>query len=197
MPCTLFNNGALIYSAPGFFWKLSQFWIFLLLSLRLSLHIPNPGFQHPAPCCPGDTLLRMWHTGQWHRPCVQLLLCPAFHRRIASFSSDPPKVPFCPSWLPHHEWAFLSVGTSPYLQFPTSSAGLLLFPLFFLFFFFHYNWSGEDFSYPFRCLRSSTSVQLVLFENCSIYRSILDVSMKRGKFHVLLVKILLVALTSL
>ena len=143
MLCTLFNNGALIYSAPGFFWKLSQFWIFLLLSLRLSLHIPNPGFQHPAPCCPGDTLLRMWRTGQWHRPCVQLLLCPAFHRRIASFSSDPPKVPFCPSWLPHHEWAFLSVGASPYLQFPTSSAGLLLFPLFFLFFFLFFIITGQ------------------------------------------------------
>ena len=147
MPCTLLNNGALIYRAPGFFWKRSQLWSFFLLSLGLSLHsqqlsppwvhTPTPTFQHPAPFC----IRRHITQDVVHRAsgidhvCSSYFVLPSTDR-LLHFPLSPQRFPFCPSWLPHHGWAFPRVGTSPHCQFPTSGAGLLPFPLVFLFLFF-------------------------------------------------------------
>ena len=97
--------------------------------------------------------------GKWHRPCVQFLLCPAFHRQAASFSSEPPKVSLLPQltsspWMGFSESGNLSSLSVPHQRGWSPSVSSCLF----FFFFFHSNWSGEDFSYPFRCPRSSTSV---------------------------------------
>ena len=69
----------------------------------------------------------------------------------------------------------------------TPSPGVMVLPVSsFLFFFHHPTWLHGDFSCPYRCPRSSTSVQQVLCENCSICRCILDVLVRGGKLHILL-----------
>lgn len=73
---------------------------------------------------------------------------------------------------------------SPYVEtFLTFSTSLgiqvLLFLLFIPFSFFYLTWLHGDLSCLFRCLRSSCSFKLVLNDNCSICRCILDVFVGR------------------
>lgn len=62
-------------------------------------------------------------------------------------------------------------------------------PVFLFLFFFSFFGPTRllgHFSYPLRCPESSTNVQKMLCENCSICRCILDVIVRRDKFWVLL-----------
>ena len=75
----------------------------------------------------------------------------------------------------------LSFSSPPEAQvlshFLSSSFSLLLFgPI----------WLCGNLSCPFKCLRSSAHVQLVLCENCFMCRYILDAFMGRDELHVLL-----------
>ena len=81
-----------------------------------------------------------------------LLLSPASPRSSLSVPAD----------LPTSEGASLSVGTSLLLQLPSRGAGPVPFPLFF-FSFFHPIRLHRDSYCPFRFLRSSASVQQVLY----------------------------------
>ena len=81
-----------------------------------------------------------------------------------------------PAGLPAGEEASLSVGTSPLLQFPIQGCRVCLTPFFS---FFHPDQVVWVFSCPFKCLKSSTSVQQVLCENYSICRCLLDAFMWR------------------
>lgn len=58
--------------------------------------------------------------------------------------------------------------------------------LIFFFPFCHPTWLCGDFSSPFRCPRSSASVQEVVCENCSICRCILGIPVRRGRSRILL-----------
>lgn len=58
--------------------------------------------------------------------------------------------------------------------------------LIFFFPFCHPTWLCGDFSSPFRCPRSSASVQQVVCENCSVCRCILGIPVRRGSFRILL-----------
>ena len=80
------------------------------------------------------------------------------------------------------------MGTSPHLHIPARGAGSVLLPVLFLFpsSFFCPTWLRGDLVYPFRCPRSSASVQQVLCENCSICRCIPDVYVQRDELPVLL-----------
>ena len=67
-----------------------------------SCSLPGSMLQTPLsstqpPFATGDSQLWLECAEQRCRPCVQFLLCPAFHRPSAAFSFDPPKVLFCPS----------------------------------------------------------------------------------------------------
>ena len=134
----------------------------------------NPTFQHSTPSTPGDTQLIVECSGLRHRSCMHFLLCSAFPWS--------PKVPFLPQLISPH---FLNVGTCPHLQPPARIAGLFFLFLFFFSFFGPTRLLGH-FSYPLRCPESSTNVQKMLCENCSICRCILDVIVRRDKFWVLL-----------
>ena len=109
-----------------------------------------------------------------------------FHRLAISPSSDSLRYSlFVLPNFPVGEGSFLGVGTFPvpYI-FPqgwrahpaSSSSSLLSFVL----------WLQKDLSYPFWFPRSPTSVQLVLFENCSIFRYTLITYVKRNKLYILL-----------
>ena len=135
-----------------------------------ALQTPLPSTQpHSTPVdTRGDTL---GFAGLQHRPCVQILLCLAFHRLVVAFPSDLLKLLLCPTCFPHHEGASLNVGTSPLLQLPARGADPFPFPLsFFLSFVLP---SCMGIFHHFRCLRSSTRVQCILCENSSICRCIL------------------------
>ena len=71
---------------------------------------------------------------------------------------------------------------------PTRGAGPIPLPFLFLFpsSFFWPTWLCGDISCPFRCLRSSVSVQQVLCENSSICRFILAAFVGRDELHILL-----------
>ena len=96
--------------------------------------------------------------------------------------------PSVPGDLPAHEEASPVVATSPHLHLPARSTGPILLPLLFLFpsSFFHATRLHGDLSCPFRCPRSSASVQQVLCENCSTCRCIPSAFVGRGELHVLL-----------
>ena len=51
-----------------------------------------------VPSTTRDTQFRLRCTGLRHRPQVQSLHCPAFHRPSAAFLFNTLKVPFCPNW---------------------------------------------------------------------------------------------------
>ena len=174
IPCAPLNNDALLLWCPRL--PLQTFVVVELLTpvpsgcLCTANSCPLPGsmFQTPLystqpPSTTGDTQLRLGCVRLRHRPWAQFSLCPAFRRLSAVFSFDPLKVSFCPSWFPHCEGGFLSGETSPHLQLPARVAG----PFFdssFLFSFFRPTWLWGDFSCPFRCLKSSTNVQQVLWK---------------------------------
>ena len=105
------------------------------------------------------------HSSYFVLPSTDWLLhSPPIPRRSLSVPADFPTV----------SRAFLSAGTSLHLQLPARGAGPFLFPLFF-FSSFHPMQLRGDFSCPFRCPRSSTSVQQVFCEIHSICRCILDI----------------------
>ena len=152
------------------------------------VYSPNPTFQHP------DSV----HTG---RHPSQAGVCRAVARTICvrlALSCLPQTG--CCSLLRALEAPLLSqlisapvraspdAGASLHLQLPTRGAGPILLPLLFLFpsCFFCPNQLRGDLSCPFRCLRSSASVQQVLDENCSIYRFILHAFVGKGELHILL-----------
>ena len=110
-------------------------WACSLLPLPESMLLtPLSISQHPYKI--GDSWLRLESVKLWCRPCVQFLLCPAFHTLSASFSFYPPYGWFCPSWFPHHAGFFHVCRTSLHLQLPTRVASplfvLLVFVSFFL-----------------------------------------------------------------
>ena len=106
---------------------------------------------------------------------------------IAALSyNSPQSSPSVPTDLPTGEGASSDEGTSPLLQLPSRGTGSILLPLLFLFpSSFHTQLHG-DLSCPFRCPRSSASLQQGLCEDCSICRCILDAIVGRDELHVLL-----------
>ena len=104
-----------------------------------------------------------------------------FHRQVAAFPSDPPRFLFSPADFPTVNGLFCM--KEPLLTYSSPSGVLIPSCFFFSFFFFLSSyWLYGDFSCTSWCLRSSTSVQQVLCENCSICRCILDVLVRRGEF---------------
>ena len=149
------------------------------------VHAPNPTFQHPAPLC------NRRHTTQ---PGVRRVVAQTMHSSyFVLLSTDhqlhSPLIPrrslSVPADFPTMRGFFWL--REPLLTFSFAQGLLvpLLIPLFFFSFFHPTQWWGY-FSYLFRCLKSFTNVQQVLFENCSIRWCILDVLVRRDKFHVLL-----------
>ena len=135
------------------------------------------------------SFLRLGLAGMWCRPSMQVSLCLAGHRPVAEFSSDSHQSsPSVPTDLCTGDGVSLDTGNSTLLKLPSRGTGPFLLPLLFLFSssFFHPTQSHRELSCPFRCLRSSASVQLVLCENCSIHRCILDEFVGREELHVLL-----------
>lgn len=135
---------------------------------------PDPTFQHPA-CLHLQTHLRLGCTGLWHGPPVEVSLCPACHRLL---SSEPLKVPSVLAELSTGEGASTDARTSPHLQLHARGSGPIILLILFLFPFSYLTWFYGDLSCPFinRCLRSSTSVQQVLYDDFSMCRCILDES---------------------
>lgn len=115
--------------------------------------------------------LWLWLECAGRRPYVHFLLCPAFHRLSFAFLNLP-KVPFYPSWFPHHVCFFLIARNSP--QPSAFHQNCWTFVLFLFSSSFHPNQLWGDFSYLFRYPKSLTNVQQVFCENCSICRCILD-----------------------
>ena len=122
-----------------------------------------------------------WSAQGWgtDHACISYFVLPSTERAI---SSDSPKFPFCPSCSPHIFWMWEPVLT---FSFPPGLLAPFLIPFLF-FFLWSYLVVRGFFFYPFRCPESSTNVQKVLCENCSICRCILDVIVRRDKFWVLL-----------
>ena len=58
-----------------------------------------------------DIPLRLGHEALWHGPSVYISLCPACHRCASALSSEPPRLPSCPSWSPNHRGVFPRCGT--------------------------------------------------------------------------------------
>ena len=148
------------------------------------VHAPSPTFQHPAPPPQQET-----HDSGWvHRGAAQTMhavLCPAFHRPSAVFTFEPLNVTFCPSYFPHREGVFWVQGPLFTFSLPPGLLVPFLIPLFF-FSFFRPTQLWGVFSCPFGCAKSSTDVQHVLCENCSICRCILDILVRRDDFPILL-----------
>ena len=158
--------------SPGFFHKHALSWSPLRPSLRpfrLSLcswqqssphaHPPNPGFQHPASSTPAHMNLRLGGAGLWHRPSMRGSLCPAW---LLCSPLSPWNSPSVPADLPTRKRGFPRLrNLSSFLH---RGAGPFPFPLCFLLSCL----VAWGFSYPFRCLKSSASVQHVLCENCPV-----------------------------
>lgn len=112
--------------------------------------------------------------------------CPACHRPATGLSSEPPGSPLL-------QLISLLIRGLPQMQGPlrtfSSPRGVQVPSCFlsssFAFFFSPYPLCG-DLSCPFRCPRSSASVQQVLCGNCFTCRCILDTFVGREKLHVLL-----------
>ena len=130
------------------------------------------------PSTSGDTQLILECTGLRHRPCMHFLLCSAFHRKGHLIPQSSLSAPADLS-------TFSECGN---LSSPSASRQDC-WPLFWFLFFFSCFGPTQllgNFSYPFTCPESSTNVQKMLCENCSICRCILDVIVRRDKFWVLL-----------
>ena len=87
-------------------------------------------------------------------------------------SRSPPSPRSSPSVPDDHsagEGASLGVGTSLLLQLPQRHRSHSTSSFLFFFSFFHPTQLRRDLSCPFRCPRSSVSVQQLLCENCSIF----------------------------
>ena len=113
--------------------------------------------------------------------CLPLTICSAFLQ-------DPEASSSVPADLPDSDGASPYVITSPHPQLPARDTSPILLPLLFLSpssFFCPTQLCGDP-SCPFRCPRSSTSVQQVHHENYSICRYILDAFVGRDKLHVFL-----------
>ena len=167
-------------SLPSFQAVPSQPTAILSLGLLFKPHVPAP-----SPCVHQRTLISGWAMqgcGMDHL-CRSHSVLPATDWLLSSPPS-PRSSPSVPD-LPVGEGASPDVGTSPHLQFPARGAGPVLLPLLFLFpsSFFHPTWLHGDLSCPFRCPRSSASVQQMFCENCSICTCILDVFVGRDKLQ--------------
>ena len=149
----------------------------------------NPTFQYPAPVCTGRHLSQAgacravaWtiYVG------LTLSYLPQTGCRALLRAPEAPLLSQLTSLLVRR--ASPDARTSPYLQFSNRGAGPVLLPLLFLFpsSFFCPTQLHGDLSCPFRCLRSSASVQQVLCENCSIRRCVLDAFVGRDELHILL-----------
>ena len=180
-------------SGPGFFQKLSWLWSSLLLSLQAvspqPTAVPSLGplskYYFPAPSTPPhqethDLGWGVCRAVAWTICAVLTLSClPQTGCSVPLQSPEGPLLSQLNSllWMGFSECGDLSSPSLPHQgcwSLPISS---------FLFFsFFHPTQLCGNFSCTFRCLRSSTSVQQVLCENCSICRCILDVLVRRGKF---------------
>ena len=101
---------------------------------------------------------------------------------ISVFPSSLPEVSFLPQFISPLWIGFSECGN---LSSLSASHKVWWIRLVSSFIYFFFPWYG-DFSYSFRCTKSSASVKQVLCENCSVFRYILDVLVKRGEFHVLL-----------
>ena len=118
---------------------------------------------------------------------MHVSLCPPCHRPAAALSSDS----LCSShsisaYFAASEGASPVAVTSPLLQLPPRGVGPISFPLFLPFLSFVLPSYVGNFSCPFRCPRSSASVQQVFCVNCSTCRCILDVLVGRSEPQVLL-----------
>ena len=192
-PYTSVNNGALFlrwswFPPQGFL--VAEFITPIPSGCLLAVNSsPLPGFvlQIPLSCTqhlstPIDTCLRLGHVGLWHGPSVYVSFSSACHRPVAEFSSNGLWIASSVSIdLPIIERASPDVETSLFLQLPTYKVvgSILLSLLFFFSSFFHPTWLSWNLSCPFRCLRSSASVQPVLCENYIICRCIFDTFMGR------------------
>ena len=142
----------------SFFWKHSQLWNSLLLSLHTVFSQPavvpslGPFFKHHfpslSPCPHQETQDSGWGMQAAAQIMGTVLTVSCLLQTSCSISHQSS---FCPSLFPHCEWAFLSVGTSLHFQFLSRGAGTFLFPLF-VFSFFHPTWLHGDSSCSFRCL---------------------------------------------
>ena len=128
--------------------------------------------------------LRLGQEALRRGPSVYISLCPACHRCASALSSEPPRLPSCPSWSPNHRGVFPRCGTLSSPSTP-SSHGCRSHSVFsFLLSFFHPTCLPGYLSSSFKFSRYSTSVQQVLCENCFICRCILDVLVGRGVLHI-------------
>ena len=149
---------------------------------------PIPTFQLSVPMCTcGHTSQSVVHRAVAWTACVGLTLSCLPQTGHFTLLQQPQGSPSVPNDFPISEGASPDVGTSPLLQLPFRGAEPVLLPLLFFFpSFFHPTWFCRDLSCPFRCPRSSASVQLVFCENCSICRCSLDAFAERDELHVLL-----------
>lgn len=172
--------------------RLSSLWSSLLQEMLLhsnSCPLPGSALQTPLsstqPCSvPGDTQLRLECAGEQHGPWAQFFVLPSTDQLLCSPRSR--KVPFCPSGFPYWEGASLSCRNLSSPSAPDQECWSLPISSFLSFFSFFYPTQLHGNLYcPFRCPRSSTSIQQVLCEN-SICRCILDALVRRCEFYLLL-----------
>ena len=140
-PCSPLISDALLLWCPGHF--LQTFLVVELFALipsgclftanSCSLSgsaLQTPLFSTNPHSTTRDTQLKLLGFAELQcGPCTQFLLFPAFHRLSAALSFNPMKISFCPSWFPHCEGIFLSVGNSSHLQLPIRVADPFWFPI--------------------------------------------------------------------
>ena len=139
----------------------------------------TPCFNTQPPPTLADTRLSLGCTRLWYRLSVQVFLCPACHGLATAFSSCSP---WSPQWGGFSGYSNISSPSTPpqgCVSHPSSSFIFLSFLSFIL------PGCAGTFSYPFKCLRSSASVQKVLCVNCYTCRCILDVLVGRSEPQVL------------
>ena len=186
--------------SPGFSHNHSCLWISSLPSphavssqptavLSLGL-LYKPHVPAPSPCLHQWTHISGWGMqgcGIGHL-CRSHSVLPTTDRLLNS----PPIAPKAPllSQLISPPLRGLPQMREPLLSFSSTprGAGPIPLPLLFLFpsSFFHPTQLCGDLSCPFRCPRSSDSVQLVLYESCSICRCIIVAFVGKGELQVLL-----------
>ena len=134
---------------------------------------PNPTFQHPIPISTDKYIFqaRSHRSVAW-TICVCLTLSSCLPQTsCCSLLWQSPKFPFCPIWSPYCWGSFSACRTIPLLQ-PSL--------------FFHLTLLFGDCFCPFRYPSSSASAQVVICENGSICRYILDEFVGTDDLHTFL-----------